>query len=81
MAAMDRNGRRVRDSFGFIVALSGAAWAARLPNLLPDHTDGMQGGADRVANGTGSTGADAIMACSARRGIMSKVSRLLRGGR
>jgi hypothetical protein len=75
--AMDCNGRPVHDSFSFIVALSGAAWAARLPKLLPGHTDGMRSGADRLANGTGSSGADAIMARSGRHGLMSKVSRWL----
>lgn len=72
----DRNGREMRDPFGFVVALSGPAWAARLPNLL-HHADSMPRGPERSAHGTGSSAAGAIMTCSARRGILSSVSQWL----
>jgi hypothetical protein len=79
--ATAREDRHRRDPLAFVVALSGPAWAARLPNLLPDHTDRMRGGAERPVNGAGRTAADAITACSARRGIVARLSRLLSGGR
>ena len=77
--ATDRKDRQARDAFGFVVALSGPAWAARLPILLPDQADGMRGGGERPASSAGSTAPDAIMPCSAGRGIVARVSRLLSG--
>ena len=78
---IDRNDRQARDTFGFVVALSGPAWAARLPDLLPDHAVGMRDDAERAVNGAGRTAADAITACGAWRGIVARASRLLTGGR